>query len=496
MMVTQQIIQRMNKLFEPSTIALVGASTMPAKWGYRVLHNLLQNGYTGTVFPINPKGGTILGLRAYKSIHEVPSPVDLALITIPREKVFDALKECVKARVGAVMVITSGFSEAGDEYTRMEKELAAFMLEAGVPMGGPNGQGVMNAHLKMTATMQDILPPPGHLSIVSQSGNICGTISGWMKMRGFGVSKFISSGNEAMLTKAEYFHYYARDPLTKAVACYVEGVREGRSFFEALQYLASRKPVVVLKGGKTSGGMKAAASHTGSLASSYRVFAAAVKQAGAVLVETLDEFFDMSMAFQYLPLPRGKRVAILSEGGGWGVLSADAVEREGLELIRLPDDLIRELDEILPPYWSRNNPIDMVASRGENLVGRILERLVANPEVDAVLYLGAGYMYGAVLHARESRYMTDMEKQVVITFASAETERQVESVARLIREYGKPIVIASDMAPAAVHLGNDGILGLYRRGVPVYPTAERAVRALAKMVQYGERYFSLTGASV
>jgi len=304
--------------FYPSSIAFIGASAVPGKWGHMLPTNTLSRNYKGQVYLVNPKGGRIIGRKVYPSITDIPGDIDLAVVTIPAEKVIDLIPGFVQKNVRGILLITSGFREVGPEGAALEKVLVETARKAGILVLGPNTMGVCNPHADFFCCAANAYPLPGSTALVCQSGNMGTQLLAFAEQQDIGIRAFSGSGNEAMVTIEDYMEAFEIDELTRTVVLYLESVKDGARFFRSAARVSRKKPVVVLKGGRTRLGERAASSHTGAMASDARVFEAACRQAGVIQVEQPMELLDLSAVFSSLPLPRGKRVAIMTLGGGGG----------------------------------------------------------------------------------------------------------------------------------------------------------------------------------
>ncbi|HEY4715727.1 MAG TPA: CoA-binding protein [bacterium] len=478
--------EKIRYLFYPESIAVVGASTNPSKWGFVVLNNIVTSGYKGRIYAVNPGANAIGGIKCYKKINDLPEGAHLAVITLPREKVFDALKECIAKGVKSIMVITSGYSEAGKDHAELENKLVSLCRDAGIPMAGPNGQGIFNSFINLSATMAYYNIKPAKISFVSQSGNMGNTMIEWAKKYSMGFGKFISSGNEAMLKTEDYYDYFKDDPDTDVVISYIEGVDDGRRFFEKARELAKKKPLIILKSARTSQGKKSAESHTGAMAGSFDIFKAAVWQAGGILVQNAEEMGDAAFAFLHQPLPKGRKVGAVSEGGGWAVLVADALTEEGLELPAFPQELIAEFNKILPFYWSRNNPVDLVAERGEGIYEKVTELMASSKNVDIFMSLGVGYWYGAAFKIADSKLIEESMKGTLIDYIKANGIHQAKHLIELWKRLNKTVICASDIMLSDDFQKNEALKLLIDNGIFVYPTPDRAAKAVARLCWYAE----------
>ncbi len=372
----------------PRSVAVVGASDDVVKWGGSALKNILDGGFEGPVYAVNPRGGTYFGLPVYTSVEELPEAPDLALLAVSGERVTSVLEQCARRGVPAVVAVAAGFSETGDEGRQAEREMADAAAELGITVIGPNCMGVISNETRLHGTgFITLHPQQGPLSLVSQSGNLGVQIVKASERRAIGIDKFLSVGNEAQVSVIDVLDYLRTDERTECVLMYVEGIDDGRRFLDVTRRTAAVKPVVAVRGGLTEVGGRAAASHTGAMAGSAAVYEAAARQAGVVTCTATDEALDLALALAHLPLPRGRRVAIVTNGGGAGVLAADEAARRGLVLPDLPPALVEELDGLLPPFWSRHNPLDMVASAGGDVGSRVLSAVAENDAFDAIAVL-------------------------------------------------------------------------------------------------------------
>lgn len=375
-------------LFEPRGIAVVGASNVPAKWGFRLGYGLAKGGYRGPIAMVNPKERKVLGRRTFDSLKSVPFPVDVAFIAIPRGGVAGVLDACGEKKIPFAVVISSGFREAGAEGAEEEAKIVRVAQSAGVRIVGPNTMGIVSLPAGVVAMGVTRVPERGPVAFLSQSGNLGTMLMEWGGRQGLGFSRFVNVGNEAMIGAEEILPWLAGDPETKVVLLYLEGTRSGRKLVEAIRSCARTKPVLVLKGGTTAAGERAARAHSGALAGSARVWEAAVAQAGGVLVGSTEELLETARAAVAAPLPKGRRVGMVTWGGGWGVLSADACHREGLLLPELPEGIKSAIDHDLPSFWSHGNPVDLVGVLSRKTHFRILETMARSDAFDAVLSLG------------------------------------------------------------------------------------------------------------
>jgi acyl-CoA synthetase (NDP forming) len=351
--------------------------------------NLRLGGFPGPGYLVNPKGGTILGLPVHPSVTDLPETPDLVLIAVPAKLVNGVMRECGRRGVKAAVVISAGFSEAGPEGRAMEDEMVAIAETYSMALVGPNCMGVISSHRRLYGTgFMVVRPIPGGASMVSQSGNLGFQLLVAAEQRKGGVGKFIGVGNEAMIDAVDFVNYLRTDPDTSTIVVYLEGFDDGRRLLNVMRCTTLDKPVVVLRGGMSDYGKRAAASHTGALTSSTAVFKAAARQSGLIVVTDPDEFMNLTFALSNMPLPPGRRVAVATLGGGWGVLVSDEIARCGLKLAELPPDVIDSLDNILPSFWSHSNPVDMVASLTPGVPEAVVETLAASDSVDAVVVMG------------------------------------------------------------------------------------------------------------
>ena len=469
-------------LFAPRSLTVVGASEDPLKWGGSLLLNLIDGGFAGPIYPVNRRGGTLCGLPAFRSVAELPETPDLALVTLGATQVSAVVEQCGDRGIPVALVVAADFSEAGEAGAAAEAKLAETARTAGVTLIGPNCMGLVATHSRLHAVgFLELRPQAGHLSVVSQSGNIGVQLVSAAERRGIGIDKYVTVGNEASTSALDVLDALCDDPQTDAALVYLEGVDDGRRFLDVMRRITRQKPVVVLRGGLTEYGSRAAASHTGAMAGAADVFMAAARQTGCFVRTGPDESLDLALCLTALPLPRGRRVAIVTLGGGWGVLAADELARNDLKLATLEPHVLTELDKLLPGYWSRSNPIDLVAEVGPDLAERTLTLLAESEAVDAVVVLG-------VLHSPSTGWTSDDDAQAGAVAGAPGRDRFnpaeiafLECTSALMEKTGKPIVNVP-LRPL-----KDAIFPSGARHDPVIlysPVA--AVRAIAAMAWYGE----------
>lgn len=477
----------LGSLFHPKSVAFVGASSRPGKWGYTLLTNAIGGGYKGEIFLVNPSGGKIAGRRVYKSVMEINAKVDVAVVTIPAAKVPELIPQFKQKGISYMLLIASGFAETGQEGARAERQLVQEARKAGIYLIGPNTMGICNPHISFYCTGSHVRPEAGSVSMVAQSGNMGNQLLAFAELQGVGIRAFCGSGNEGMITIEDYLDAFEIDSLTGSVMLYVESVKNGRRFYESARRVGRKKPIVLLKGGQTAAGTKAASSHTGALASDSRVFNAVCRQAGIVKVDKPMDLLDLSAAFSSLPLPRGSRVAIMTLGGGWGVVAADLCEHYGLQVPELPDDLIVSIDQVLPPYWSRANPVDLVGENDPELPMKVIELLARWDGCDAVVNLGIvgrRHMLSRMavsVQKADPDCPADFMETMLATLDDFENS-YISHIVDLMESCQKPIVgvnMLRDEKDKSVY----AFSGRQYKGL-FFPTPEQAVKSLAKLWEY------------
>jgi acyl-CoA synthetase (NDP forming) len=376
-------LDEIDPFFNPSRVALVGASSNYRKLGNSILMNLLTSEID--VFPVTHSREQVLGVKAYPSLDSLPEPVDLVIVAVAAKYCPGLMSQIQGAGAKAAVVISGGFSETGDQGAQLEEELVKAARNAGVRIIGPNCVGVSNSRVfNGTFTM---MPERGNISLISQSGALGGMLIYTTRAKRIGLSKFASIGNSADVSFVEILDYFTEDPKSSVIMVYVEGVSDGRTFFESLARAAKHKPVVVLKGGRSEAGSRATQSHTGSLAGSTAIFDGMVRQAGCVTVPSLDTFLEVAKLFDYQPLPRGRNIGIISNTGGAGVLATDAATDFGLSTPTLTQETCQELRQVLSPIASVNNPVDVVASGGRREYRVSTELMLKDPNLDMLLVI-------------------------------------------------------------------------------------------------------------
>ena len=474
-------------LFYPKSLAIVGASAQIGKWGHTLMANTISGGYKGSIYPVNPKGGTIAGRKVFRSVAEIPEKIGLAAVTVPAARVLDLIPEFRKKGIQNMLLITSGFGETGAHGKDLEAELVEAAQKAGVLVLGPNTMGICNPHNNLYCTGSPVMPRPGSTAMVAQSGNMGIQLLAFAEQQGIGIRAFCGSGNEAMMTIEDYLDGFEVDTLTRTVILYVESVKNGRRFYESARRVGLKKPIVLLKGGRSDAGNRAAASHTGALTSDIKIFEAVCRQAGVVLAQEPMDLLDLAAAFSSLPLPEGRRAAIVTLGGGWGVVTADLCAEYGLEVPELSAKLIGKMDRMLPAYWSRSNPIDLVGDRDPSIPLTALEELMQWDGCDAVINLGIMgrrimvKRFGQSVLKADPQYDEAFVDQMNQQFLKFEKE-YIEHIVKLMGKFQKPIFGVS-LLPDENNQTVYRVAGNEFKAV-FYPTPERAVKSFAKMVEY------------
>jgi acetyltransferase len=451
--------------FDPRSVAVIGASRDPSKVGGSVLANLRSAGFAGRVIPVNARADPVQGLAAARSLRDVEGPVDLAVVTVPAPAVLPVLKECAAKGVSGAIVITAGFRETDAEGRQREAELRAWLRGRPLRVLGPNCLGWIRPSKRLNLTFAPGMPPVGAIAFLSHSGALAVAILDWARDRRMGFSLFASLGNQADLTETELLPAIADDPESRVIVGYIEGVADGRAFFGALRYAAARKPVVLLKAGRSAEGARAVSSHTGALAGSDAAFDAAVTQAGAVRARTIEELFDLARALESQPLPRGRRLLVVTNGGGLGIVATDAAREAGLQVGPLEEPVRERLRAVLPPTASVGNPIDLVGDADAARFSNALHVLGGSTSADAALIL-------------------------LTAQAATDSPRVARSIIGATRDWTIPIAAAFVGGPRVA----PGAETIEEAGIPCYPFPERAVGALAGMALLGERRARPAGA--
>jgi len=462
----------LDAIFSPKSVAVVGASTVPGKVGHDIFVNILKGGFTGTLYPVNPKAKAIASVRAYPSLTDIPDEVDLAMIILPPRLALNAVKEAIEKGIKAIVIVSAGFKEVGGEGARIEKEMAALCHEAGIRLVGPNCLGVINPRdsVRLNASFSARMPKPDNVSFMSQSGALCTAVLDFAADREFGFSKFISIGNKADVDEVDLLRYFHNDPDTEVILIYVEELQRGQEFIKVAREITGGdrpKPILVIKSGRTSAGAQAAASHTGSLAGSEAVYDAIFSQSGVIRVNSIDELFDFATAFAYKnesalgklrrKVPHGNRVAIVTNAGGPGIVATDMTVTSGLVPARFSEDTIAALKSHLPATANVNNPVDVIGDAAQDRYANALSAVIKDEGVDGALVI-----------------LTPQSMTNAIGTA--------EAIVKIARRSHKPILCCF-MGIIDV---SAGVKFLQENGVPVYRFPENTAKAFGALYQYSQ----------
>jgi acetate---CoA ligase (ADP-forming) len=445
----------LDMFFNPQAVAVIGASRTPGKLGHAVLRNVVEYGYRGAVYPVNPKADEIMGLRCYPSVLEVPGPVDLAVVLIPSGYVAQALTECGEKGVKGAVIISAGFREVGGEGWQREREMVEIATRYGMRLVGPNSLGVIDTISNLNASFAAGMPRRGSIAFMSQSGALCTSVLDMALAENVGFSRFVSFGNKADVDEITFIRAWEHDPHTSVIVAYVEGIDRGIEFMQVARQVSCDKPIIAIKSGTTTAGSRAVSLHTGTLAGSERAYNAAFRQSGVIRAWSVEELFDYSIAFARQPLLANDRIAIVTNAGGPGIMATDACEKAGLQLASLAAGTLDTLRTALPVTASVLNPVDVLGDALADRYSLALETVICDPNV------------GGVLVILTPQIMTEIK----------ETAR---AVGELSRKSEKPI-FGCFMGQQRIQPGID-VLNQY--AVPNYRVPERAVAAMAAMVQH------------
>jgi acetyltransferase len=445
----------LDALLRPRSVAVIGASRTPNTIGYQILDNLVRHGFTGAVYPVNPSAESVHSIKAYPSVEAIPDPVDLAVVVVPKQHVQGVAEACGRKGVRGLVVISAGFREIGGAGVERERQLVATVRKHGMRLVGPNCMGVMNTEpgVSMNATFAPTMPPAGPVAFLSQSGAMGVTILDYASEYGIGISQFVSVGNKPDVSGNDLVQYWADDERTGVILMYLENFGNPRRFTQLAREITRRKPVVAVKSGRSGAGARAASSHTGALAGTDAATDALLRQCGVLRAETVEEMFDLAMAFSHQPIPRGNRVAIITNAGGPGIIIADACEAHGLEVVELSEATRAHLAAHFPEEASLRNPVDMIASATPQSYRVAVEAVLADPAVDAVIAT-----FVPPLGVRQEDVA-----EAIVAVAAGQKDKPVLAV--LMGREGLP----------------QGLAELNAAGIPGYRFPESAVRALSAM---------------
>jgi acetyl coenzyme A synthetase (ADP forming)-like protein len=448
----------LDAILRPRSVAVIGASRKPNTIGYQILENLVRHGFAGAVYPVNPTATAVHSIRAYPSVEAIADEVDLAVIVVPKQHVCDAAEACGRKGVRGLVVISAGFAEVGGSGVERQKRLMEIVRRHGMRLVGPNCMGVLNTapDSSMNATFAPTMPPAGPVSFMSQSGAMGVTILDYAKEYGIGISQFVSVGNKPDVSGNDLIQYWAQDERTGVILMYLENFGNPRKFTQLAREITRKKPIIAVKSGRSVAGARAASSHTGALAGTDAATDALLRQCGVLRADTVEEMFDLAMAFSHQPIPRGNRVAIVTNAGGPGIIIADACEAYGLMVTELTEATRTLLAEHFPEEASLTNPVDMIASATPQSYRIAVEAVLADPNVDAVIAT-----FVPPLGVRQEDVA-----EAIVAVAAGQTEKPVMAV--LMGRQGLP----------------QGLAELNAAGIPGYRFPESAARALATMYRY------------
>ena len=441
-----------SSIFEPKSIAVIGASNNETKWGGKIFRNIICS-FKGPSYPVNPKEQFVLGVPSYPSVLKIPGEVDMAIIAIPARFVSSVAQECGKKGVKGLIVVSAGFSEIGSAGKELEQDLVSIVRKYKMRMIGPNTLGIVNESLSLNASIIGSLPIKGPISFITQSGTLGLALAEWTIHMGIGLSKVISTGNKADTDDIDLLEYLNNDPSTGVIAMYAEGIKRGKGFIEAARRCS--KPIIVVKTGRSQRGARAVFSHTGSLAGSDDIYSAAFKQAGILRVDGIEDVFDAALAFSCQPLPKGNNVAIVSNGGGASIVATDECEKQGINVVDLTEETREKIKKIIPEYASAGNPIDTAAASSYKIYNEVIQALLHDPNVDGVIVI---YVHSSISNAMPP----------------------AQAVVDAMKTSPKPIITCWIGGA-----GTDEGIDILKIGcMPNYSVPERAVKALAALMKH------------
>ena len=452
-------LAKLDRLLHPESVAIIGASPDKKKVGYAALRNMVLSGFKGRLYAINTKAdqyGEIEGVKVYASINDIDDEIDLAVICIPARFVPSLMEDLGKKGVKYAAVITAGFKETGSEGAELEKKIVEIAQKYEIRIVGPNILGVVDTSAPMNASFAERSPIKGDVAFLSQSGALLTGILDWSCAEGIGYSSFVSLGNKADLDETDFIEALADDEQTLAIFAYLESISRGPEFIEVCRSVTRKKPVIIIKSGRSAAGARAASSHTGSMAGADTTYDVAFEKAGVIRVDDTQELFDMAFAFSFMPIPTGNRIVIITNAGGPGILATDAAEKSGLELATLSDEFKDKLREFLPPAANFNNPIDALGTAQAEDYGKVLELSLSSDDVDGVIL-------------------------ILTPQAMTEGQETADKIVEMRNKHPhKPIV--------TVFIGGE-ILGpsiyhLKKNKIPCFPHPERGVRAMSALAEY------------
>lgn len=445
----------LENFFTPKSVAIIGASTAPGKVGYDIVFNMIDAKFQGDIYPINPKADEILGLKAYPNVSAVPGNIDLAVIVIPAKFVNATLDECGKKGILSVVIITAGFKEVGGAGVTMELELLETAKKYGIRIIGPNCLGIISSNVGLNASFAPVTPKNGHLGLLSQSGALATAVLDWATQAGIGFNKFFTFGNQSDVATIDLLQAWKDDDDIRAIVAYVEALGDGAKFMQVAEEVSRKKPIIVVKSGTTAAGAKAAASHTGSLAGSDKAYDAAFNQCGVLRANTVQELFDYAIAFANQPMPKGKRVAIVTNAGGPGILCTDAIEKAGLQLAVIKPETVTELQTKMSPSSNFHNPVDVLGDAKADMYDFAIRTLLKDESIDGI-----------------------------ITIVTPQTSTEILETAQVLVEINKITdkpILGCFMGGTLMQKGVDLLI---QNEVPNYPFPERAVIAFRGMANY------------
>jgi len=459
------IVEQLDPIFRPRSLAVIGASNNTAKWGGRIMSQILSSGYRGRIYPVNPKESKIAGLKAYSDVLEIPDPVDLAIFTVKAAQMPEVMQKCVRKGIRGGVIISADFAETGEEGKSLEEETTRIARGGGLRFVGPNGNGIWTSAVSLNAWSMP-QPLPGALGFISQSGTFGGIATLTASTKGFGLSKFVSIGNQADLKIADYIDYLVQDEDTKVIAVYVEGMKDGRRFLESARKASRIKPVLIFKGGSTNLGARATLSHTASIAGSDEIFEAACKQAGVIRVQEIEHLFLLAEALITQPLPRGKKIAIIGSGGQ-GVALMDALGALGMEAPEFSETDKKKIKKLLPPHAPEpKNPVDFAAGGSETLDEvRVAEMLASFDYID-------GIITNVPTDRNYSRPSFFEQKKALL--------EAFDLFCQIPKKYHKPVLTQRWFVSEEVSEI------LKRAGIPVFNSSSDCARAMYGLVRYAE----------